>query len=255
MQDAKASRAFLLAAIGVGVLAMVLAFAYLQGAAETKAANAPKVKILVAAHDLAPYTMLDPDRDLVEKEIPKEFKEWRDRCLVPEFKNAYKGARVNRWIRTPQPVMQADIAASADLELTGDQRAMSIPVRGPAALGGNLVPGDWVKVFALVGTVKAVPATMSSTGNLSVSWAQAALVVPQELKVLAVGTQLSRSRLQITQAAQFDTAAQSEAHQSVTLQVNEAQAQRLLEAMGVAQTPMWLVLCPGTKEAAATQGP
>ena len=63
MQDNKASRMFLIVAVVLGVLATVLAFAFINSTAGVD--RGPKaLKIVVASHDLRANGVIDPDRDL-----------------------------------------------------------------------------------------------------------------------------------------------------------------------------------------------
>lgn len=236
MQESKSSRLFLISSIVLGVLAAVVSFAYLDQA--TGADRGPKVKILVAKHDLRENVMLDPEKDLEEMDIPSRMTALLSRGLRPDEKAGYKGQRVNRRILAGTPVMFADLSAVADLELKGDCRALSIPVRGAQALSGLLIPGDNVKVLV----TRPLPrAEGSGQGG---QW-ETVEVSPKAFKVLAVGSRLSRSRQQILAADQYHQGlGEAESQQTVTLQVTEEEARAILQQTGAGQLPVTLILCP-----------
>ena len=85
---------FLGVAVALGVLATVLAFGFIQNSAESGGGNGPK--IVVANRDLSPNSVIDPDRDLKQIEIPARFRSLAERGLNWEGRNIYKGERVNR---------------------------------------------------------------------------------------------------------------------------------------------------------------
>ena len=74
MAEAKTgSRVFLLSSLALGVLAMVAAFVFLQNTAGKE--TGPTKKVLVAKRDLRENTVLDPDKDLREVEVPNRLTE------------------------------------------------------------------------------------------------------------------------------------------------------------------------------------
>jgi len=258
MAEKNSSRVFLLVAVALGVVATVMAFAFLERT--SRGDQGPKVKILVAKHDLKVNQILDPEKDLSEFDIPAGMVELRSRCLVPEDRGAYRNQRIVRKIPAGTPVMRADLVVGGDIELRGDMRALAIPVKGAAALGGLLVPGDWVKVYVTrplprlraaapaAGSEGDTPAIPSPTETIA-RW-ESKQVLPAAAKVLAVGPRLSRTRQQITAADQLEMSREVESQQTVTLEVTEQQAQTILQETGAGQLPITLVLCP-----APTTGP
>ncbi len=145
MADNRSSRAFLLVAVVLGVLATVATFAYLESSSGVD--RSPKVKILAATRELPAGTALDPNKDLEEIDIPAQLTGLQARALSPDLLITYKGQRINRTIFPHTPVMNADLVAMADLELKGDARALAIPVRGANALAGLVRPGDYVRLM------------------------------------------------------------------------------------------------------------
>jgi len=240
---------FLLLAVVLGVLATVTTFAFLESSAGRE--RGPKTTILVAKRDLRAGQAIDPDKDLEEMEIPARMTDLRLRSLVPEHRASYKGQRVNRRILAGTPVMLADLAEFAELTLSSpDSRALSLPVRGAHALSGLLVPGDYVKLFVTRPVVRMRTISAQGADDVPVPVPEASgkyettLVLPDAVKVLAVGRRLSRSRQQFGAADQYESAGEGEAQQTVTLEVTEAQAKTVLEATGAGQLPLTLVLCP-----------
>src|SRR6202000_1504171 len=90
------SKMFLVAAIVMGVLATVVAFAFINSTAAQD--RRPKTRILVAAHDLRANATIDPDRDLKIQEIPADFASLARQCLDPDTRASYRGQRINRRI-------------------------------------------------------------------------------------------------------------------------------------------------------------
>lgn len=247
MQENQANRAFLLAAVIIGVLAMVVAFVYLKS--NDSVDKGPKIRILVAKRDLRPNTPLDPDKDLKVEEIPQRFAVWKDRTCSPEAVSTLKGQRVNRTVLADQPLMLADVAAAnGDLVIKGDSRGLSIPVKGANAFSGLLIPGDLVKIIVTRPNVRLrlpnAPAVDPAVAVEPNSNWRSDSIIPEPLKVLAVGTRLARSRQQISAAEQYQTVSESESQQTVTLEVTEAQAKTILEQTGAGQLPVTLILCP-----------
>ena len=244
----KSSRVFLLLATVLGVLATVTTFTFLESS--TAKERGPKVTILVAAKDLTPNTPIDPDKDLMELQISATLTELKQRSLSPDHKPSYRGQRVNRRVLAGTPVMLADLAAMADLQLGPDSRALSITAKGASAVSGLLVPGDYVKLFVTRPVVRIRQVGGAAAGDPAIPmpeqtgrW-ETQLVLPDAVKVLAVGSKLARTRQQITVGEQFASANESDSQQTVTLEVSEAQAKTILEQTGAGQLPVTIVLCP-----------
>lgn len=249
MAEAKTgSRIFLVSSLALGVLAMLLAFVYLENTANQD--NGPKVAILVAKHDLRENALLDPDKDLEEMPIPtRGLDALQTQALKPAFRTTYKGQRVNRAILAGTPVMLADLISSGSLELRGDSRAISIQVKGSHALSGLVTPGDYVKLMVTrpippPPRPTSMPADMMYAEVAQPNRWETVMVAPVAFRVLAVNQRLSRSRPQITAGEQYHSASESNSQQTVTLEVSESQAKNILEQTGAGQLPVTLLLCP-----------
>ncbi len=240
MADNKASKIFLFAAIILGVLAMVMAFAYIDDTT-TKGGGGTPTPILVAARDLRANTPLEPDKDFKEVSVPKLFQGFASQVLTPAVKEAYKGQRLNRRVLAGQPVMLADLSTSAKLEFTPGLCLISIPARGAQGLSGLLVPGDSVKVL--------ITQTQSNSTGVQINTISAG--EGASFRVVAVGTQLARSRVAITAVEQYDAANSSESQQTVTLEMTEAQAKEITSLSNAFRAPITLILANVASQPAA----
>jgi Flp pilus assembly protein CpaB len=247
------NRIFLGTAVLLGVVAMAAAFIYLDSAGGEGAG--PKAKILVAKRDLKENTLLDPEKDLTELEIPASFVALKSRALSSEQKKDYKGQRLNRDVFAGTPVLLNDLAAlSGTIELRGESRAVSVSVRGANALGGLLVPGDYVMLMVtrpLTAPPGGRPTTapVAAAADDNAGWQpqsrwETVPVLPTPVRVLAINQRTSRARPIVTAADQYQSASDNAGNQSVMLEVSEAQAKSVLELTGAGQLTITLVLCP-----------
>lgn len=253
MQDNKASRIVLLIAVVLGVLAMVLAFIYINQQDVSK----ETVRIVVAARDLAAGKALDPARDLKVEEIPAKFRKLAERGINADNINVVKGQKLNRRIQDGTPIMLADFSAYAELVLHPGYAVQSLPVRGPNALSGLLIPGDMVKILVTKPSARyaTTPANSSAPRAAATLQWDTTEVVNVPLKVLAVGSRLIRSRQQFASADQNESG-ESESQQNVTVEVTEAQARTILAETGAFQLPITLILVtPAAKVAEAATAP
>jgi Flp pilus assembly protein CpaB len=246
MQGNKSSRVFLLASLVLGVLATIIAFIYLDQSVGQRAA--PTRAYYFAATDLAAGTAIDPDRDLRVEQVPGEL----PGGIPAELTDTLRGERIIRPLRLGQPILLSDLGEVVELRVERDKRALSIPARGAHALSGHLVPGDYVTLMVtrpLVSTARPVASANPGDddddfipGQMSVRW-ETTVVIPEPLKVLAVGSRLSGQRQQLRMADQYERAT-PESQQTVTLEVTEAQARTILEQTGAGQLPVTLILHP-----------
>lgn len=235
------SRVFLLLAIVLGVLATVTTFAFLESSSGKD--RGPTASIIVAAHDLRPGQVIDPEKDLSSIDIPTSFKDLIVRSLRSDRKAAYKGERVNRLILAGTPVMLADVAAVTADPLSGNMRALAIPPRGATIVMPPISAGDFVEVWVSnppdrghVMPGEAEPATAPSAGSYINQQ-----VIDRPVQVWAVGSRFSGARL--TAAEQYAAAGDYNSQQTVTLKLTKEQSDRLLKAV-VPGSQVTLVLCP-----------
>jgi Flp pilus assembly protein CpaB len=236
VQDNKASKMFLIVAVVLGVLATILAFAFISSSAG--ADRGPKVRVVVALHDLRPNAPIDPEKDLKIEEIPVAFSSLASQTLDPDALANYKGQRLNRRVLARQPVFLSDLADVGQLELREPYRALTLP-----ADAGLVIPGDYVKVVV-------AHADMAAAAGARAPAYDTAIVGPDGgYRVLAVGSSLIKTRAQVTAADQYDNSASGS--KSVTLEVTEDQAKQLLGAVGPGAQKVTLLLCPTPAAASA----
>jgi len=112
---------------------------------------------------------------------------------------------------------------------------------------GMIIPGDYVKIILTRPNLLGAASTMPDA-NMSQS---DAIIVGKDdgFKVLAVGGSLFRTRQQTMAQDQYGSAAT--ANKSVTLQVTEAQAKEIMNALGSLNSAnkVTLLLCPSAKTA------
>ncbi len=231
MAENQASKAFLVGAVVLGVLATVMAFLFIQNTAAQD--RGPHVQILIAARDLRANSLIDPDRDLKVDEIPVKFRELAGKCLEPDAKSTYKGQRVNRRILAGQPVFLADLAAGGSLEIKEPYRALSIP-----ADAGLVIPGDRVQVLVSQPDAGGIGMPGRQPGQ-----ANNALLVAngKAFRVLAVGGELNKTRSQATNA---DQSANSASAKMVTLEVTPEEAAQLVGVISTNPARNMLLICP-----------
>jgi Flp pilus assembly protein CpaB len=236
----QASKAFLIGAVVLGVLATVLAFMFIQNTAAQD--RGPHVRILVATHDLRANGIIDPERDLKVEEIPVKFASLANQSLDPDAKASYKGQRVNRRILASQPVFLADLAAAGALELKEPYRALSIP-----ADAGLVIPGDRVQILVSQpesAASAATPGPAKPPGQAN----NAVLVANGKVfRVLAVGGNLNKTRSQATNADQAENNATAK---MVTLEVTPEEAGQIVSVISTNPTRNMLLICPPAVPAA-----
>jgi Flp pilus assembly protein CpaB len=244
------SRIFLMGAVVLGVLATVMAFAFIQNSAAVD--RGPKVHIVVAAHDLRANAVIDPERDLKVEEIPVKFAALANQSLDPEAKGTYKGQRINRRVLAGQPIFLADLAAGGSFELKEPYRALTIP-----ADAGLVIPGDYVQIIVSSPEPPAVSGPAGAEGAMPPAAKTAGLnnatMVSggKAYRVLAVGGSLSRTRSQATNADQY---ASSSAARMVTLEVTAQQAKEIVSEISNSAQRNMLLICPSVG-GASTTGP
>ena len=212
----------------------------------------PTTTILVTTQDLAAGDRISVAEHIGERQVPLSMAGLVESSISPDFVSTLEGQQVNRPILAGTPIAYSDLLTMLELDLRGDRRAMSIAVSGAAAVSGLVSPGDLVKLVVTRPLPEDAPAASSqltpeeavlmaagSAFNRATRY-ESQLVLPEPLTVLAVDQELSRSRYQ------FDTIAANDRGSggTVTLEVTESQALRILEATGGGDLPLTLILCP-----------
>ena len=236
MAENQASKAFLVGAVVLGVLATVMAFLFIQNTAAQD--RGPHVQILIAARDLRPNSIIDPERDLKVEPIPVKFADLAGKCLEPDAKSTYKGQRVNRRILAGQPVFLADLAAGGTLEIKEPYRALSIP-----ADAGLVIPGDHVQILVSQPDAGGVgmPGRQPGQANNAILVANG-----KAFRVLAVGGELTKTRSQATSA---DQSANTASSKMVTLEVTPEEAAQLVGVISSSPARNLLLICPPSNPA------
>jgi Flp pilus assembly protein CpaB len=243
------SRIFLVGAVVLGVLATVMAFAFIQSSAS--ADRGPKVRIVVAARDLRANEAVDPEKDLKVEEIPVKFAGLAMQSLDPDAKGSYKGQRLNRRVLTGQPIFLADLAAGGSLELKEPYRALTIP-----ADAGLVIPGDYVQI--IVSSPEMTAAGAAGPGASAAAMQAGGAILNnarmvsggRAYRVLAVGGSLSRTRSQATNADQY---ASTGSARMVTLEVTAEQAKEVVGEISNSAQRNMLLICPATGAEPATR--
>lgn len=144
----------LVVSVVLGVLAMLLGFLYLsqnQQAPQNAAASSERtIEILTVRRDLEIDHKLNPEQDLQVTAVPAAtYADFVRPAVKASEKEIIRGRLVGSPVPAGSPLMYAHLAASKDIELGPDRRAISIEVSGADALQGILVPGDVVDVVAV----------------------------------------------------------------------------------------------------------
>ncbi|MBI1337288.1 MAG: Flp pilus assembly protein CpaB [Phycisphaera sp.] len=244
------NRTLLLASVVCALATMGLTFYYLQSQ-QPEDPQARVRKVLVARQDIPASKKLDPHEDLTTMEVPDTMTDLLAQAIRPEHIDALRDIEVNRAILAGTPITYADIRQQVDLKLTGDHRALAVPIDPTAAVGGLVVPGDWVKL-AVTRTIRnqaKAPAATTPESAIVAALSDAAqgdekyettLILAEPLRIIAVGRQLMRERSFIS----AEVAGPRESFDTVTLDVTEVQALTILEKSGAGQLPLTLILCP-----------
>jgi hypothetical protein len=169
--------------------------------------------------------------------VPMQYSKLAVKCLDSKSLPLYKGERINRALVQGQPVFLGDIANVSVGELTLENpnlRALPISIKNI----GMVIPGDFVKIV-----LPSRPLS-SATGTEPAPPPSDALIIGRDpgFRVLAVR---GASHLTRQQALAFDQSGSGGSNQNVTLQVTEAQAREIVNALGTASYNIgYLMICP-----------
>jgi len=250
------SKVFMLAAIVLGVLAMVMAFAFIQNASSVD--NQQKMDVVMAQHDINPGASLNPDSDfkIVKWTVPvnpADAAKMKSRMLDAAAWGQYKGERVNRFIPADTPLFLADVGGQlGTLDLADPWMAMSISVKGPNALGGMLQAGNYVRLLVTRPNVGApTDATVANS-----KW-ETLEILPSDppLKVLAVNNRLSGGLAPLMVGGAVGGGGSVDAQQTIMLRVTLSQSKTIQALSGNSQLPITLLLASRPPDEAAPSTP
>ena len=251
----QSSQWVLIVMVGCGVIAMILAYMYLQQQSGD-AGSEKEVLIFVASHDLPAYKVLEPDEDLKEDLAPVTMVE-SGLYFTSAYRDFLEGKSINRPIMTGHALMIADVVPTTELHIEEGQVAMSLPVTPDQTFAGLLMPGHRVQILVTKPVEKPEPplAAAGQTPEAMIANAIAAgaeqpadefrttLVSDEKFKVLAVGQQLSPARQQY-ELLFGEEQGEALAYSSVTLQMTVEQAIKVKSESGDGSFPLTLLLCP-----------
>jgi len=255
------------------LLATLLAFVYIKSAASAlESQNQPEktVDVLFVINDLPANHPIDPEVDLRKESVGESTSPGLARGAVRfEEKDSLAGLRTNAALLSGVPLMYGNLARIRDMNLGGsNNRAMSISVTATDTFGGLLVPSDRVdiivsyKVPAPPSEVPAMPTPMSNDPAAIPSMIMQAMMQQQQggmpdewvaepvlenIRVIAVGSQLGGSRQQITNTSTLGSS------NLVTIEVTKEQAYKLIQFIG-GGNKLTLLLRPSARARAADAG-
>lgn len=263
------NRFILIAAVVTGITATGLAFAYLKKAtvAAAPAQVESSVEILATARDLPGNTRLEPDTDVQVIKVPEEtFAQLAKSAVKRTERASLRGRKIAGPLPSGTPLLYSHLAAVTDLTITPGSRAMTIQVSEAGALGGLVVPGDRVDIVVSrrlkdQTTAAAIPAPqIGPNGQISADYMQSivgaainkgmagsgggewdATIVLANVKVLAVGTSLQKSRTEMLFGQSTDTSTGRYGGGTVTVEVTLDEALQLIKSTA-GNNPVTLLL-------------
>lgn len=264
------NRLILVAAVVTGITATALAFAYLKKASVPTAAAQVEgsVEILATARDLPANTRLEPDTDVQIIKVPEEtFAQLAKAAVKRNERASLRGRKIAGPLPSGTPLLYSHLASVTDLTITPGSRAMTINVTEAGALGGLVVPGDRVDIVVsrrLKDQVSAPTAPPGSavtpSGQLNPDYLQTMItgalqkgmsgssggewestVVLANVKILAVGTSLQKSRTEMLFGQSTETSTGRFGGGTVTVEVTLDEALQLIKATA-GNNPVTLLL-------------
>lgn len=255
----QSNRVMVIIAVVAGVVAMAAAFGYLRTASGSLAKEPAEaaISIVIAKTDLPADHLIDPAVDLDIQRVPSKTFSFLARAGVKgDEKNALRGRRLNTPIAAGSPIMYSHLVGVTDLEIVPGSRAFTIEIDETGIIGGILVPGDRVDIVVSWKLPEAKRATGGPLGrDQSVSeavgqavagametrdWAARAAL--SNVKVLAVGDKLIRSREQFTFGDPNAKTARKTSAGTITLEVTTEEALELIRSMGGGANRLYVLL-------------
>jgi pilus assembly protein CpaB len=211
----------LIIAVGMGILAFVLTYVYLENEREALYADAARVSILVAREALPAGTVLR-SQDIRTIEV---FETGLSRQVFRADRISYLLGKTLRFgLEKDSPIDWVHVGANLD-ELSGlastirsGMRAISIPVSGESAVSGLVRPNDNVDILGTFSFMdEANPGEMETV----------TFTVLQDVTVLATGQETARAELEVAGARRRGS------YNTVTIAVFPEEAELLAFAMNV----------------------
>jgi Flp pilus assembly protein CpaB len=258
----QSNRVMVIIAVVAGLVAMAAAFGYLRTASGgvTKDATEPAIDIIVAKADLPADHLIDPAVDVAVQKVPsRTFKFLAQAAVKSDERSALRGRRLNTPLPNGQPLLYSHLVGVTDLEITPGSRAFTLDVDDTDMIGGILVPGDRIDLVVSWRLPSAPgrggddgPATSASVSQAvgqaiagameTRDWgARAAL---SNVKVLAVGDRLIKSREQFTFGETSGRAARRQTASTLTIEVTTDEALDLIRSLAGGQNKVYVLLRP-----------
>jgi pilus assembly protein CpaB len=255
----QSNRVMVIIAVVAGVVAMAAAFGYLRTASGSLAKEPAEaaISIVVAKTDLPADHLIDAAADLDVQRVPSKTFAFLARAAVKgDEKAALRGRRLNMPIAAGSPIMYSHLVGVTDLEITQGSRAFTIDIDETGVIGGILVPGDRVDIVVSWKLPSAKGGSddrsgrdqsMSQAVGQAVAGAMetrdwAARAALSNVKVLAVGDKLIRSREQFTFGDPSAKAARRSSAGTITLEVTTEEALELIRSMGGGENRLYVLL-------------
>ena len=246
--------------LGLGVLAMIAGVALgvmwlrepaPEPVAEQAPPPAPRPSILVANRSIATGTLLTAS-DMRWKELAANQAQPTDAMVRGQVSDAdYVGSVSRRGFSTGEPLTESDLVRPNQggflaAVLAPAMRAVSVTVGAAESVAGLVAPGDRVDVILTQTFSDAVVATPhKSVGE----------TVLHDVRVIAVDQALSGA-IQAKQQPASPTGPEGRIPRTVTLEVTEQQAEKLMVALnlGKIELSMRPFVTPGTEEVPIAAG-
>lgn len=255
----QSNRVMVIIAVVSGLVAMAAAFGYLSNASGALAKEPAEaaIAIVVAKADLPADHLIDPAVDVEEQRVPSKTFGFLARAAVKSTeKAALRGRRLNTPIAAGSPIMYSHLVGVTDLEIVPGSRAFTIEIDETGIIGGILVPGDRVDIVVSWRLPEAKSSSTAPVGReqtLSEAVGQAvagametrdwaARAALSNVKVLAVGDKLIRSREQFTFGDPNAKTARRTSAGTITLEVTTEEALELIRAMGGGSNRLYVLL-------------
>jgi pilus assembly protein CpaB len=232
-------------ALLAGLTLATMWFTRAPAAAGSAGPAAPPAGILVAARPLAAGTLLQP-ADLAWREIPAGTESTGSIVRSAATETAFQGAVTRRDFSAGAALIESALVKAGDRAflsavLAPGSRAVSVAVDAPQSVAGLVLPGDRVDVILTqnFGTDPADP------GRKAVGE-----TVLENIRVIAVDQWLNTIAKPLVKDQRIG-AANAEIPGTITLEVNDSQAERVLVAVQIGKIQLAVRALEGSSAAQA----